>query len=156
MDDVQLQTLRTAIDADPALTAYWAAGNAEAIAQHFRAETTFVVWRTSVTNEEIGDAMNGSEVAGLASLPMQRLQVLAALSNGTQNPSRFDRRDAFDRIFSGAGGQLTRAALAIIWRRLANRGEQLFATGTGSDASPATMTFEGGVTFSDVAAAMRN
>ena len=150
MTPAQLQTLRTAIDADPALTAFVQAGNLNAVLNALNATGTVTVWRTSVTNEEIGDAMNGSEVAGLASLPMQRLQVLAALSNGTQNPSRFDRRDAFDRIFSGAGGQLTRAALAIIWRRLATMAEGLLATGTGTDAVPATLTLEGDLSLRDL------
>ena len=108
-------------------------------------DPAFILWRTSVTNEEIGDAFNGTEIAGLASLPMQRIQVLAAMSNGTQNPSRFDRRDAFDRIFSGAGGANTRAALAVIWRRFATRAEVLFATGLGSDASPATPGWQGAI-----------
>jgi len=153
MTPEQLQTLRTAIDADPALSALPNNndGNFEIAARLGDAATPeFIVWRTSVSNEEIGDAFNGTEIAGLASLPMQRLQVLAAMSNGTQNPSRFDRRDAFDRIFSGAGGQLTRAALATLWRRAATRGERLFATGTGSDADPATLTHEGAVSINDI------
>ena len=38
-------------------------------------------------------------------------------------------------------------------KRDATRAEKLFSTGTGSDATPATMTFEGSLSYSDVSAA---
>jgi hypothetical protein len=40
-----------------------------------------------------------------------------------------------------------------LWKRLASRVEQLFATGTGSDAVPATLGFEGPISVNDVEAA---
>ena len=154
----QLVTFRAALyaETDPEFVGYREAGQAAPMTEWWNRESSplKIVWRTSVSNEEIGDAMNGTEVAGLSSLNMQRAQMLANYSNGTQNPSRFDRRDAFDRIFSGAGGQNTRAALAVVWRRAATRFEQLFATGTGSDASPGTLGYEGRITWHDVNAAL--
>lgn len=152
----QLQALKAAIQADPALSSQpMTSAGALFIADTFNAQASpaFTVWKTSVTNEAIGDAMNGTEIAGLSSLGMQRLQVLAAYSGGTQNPSRADRRAAFDAVFSGAGGNITRPALAALWRRLATRAEKLFATGTGSDASPATLVFEGTLSSETVQAA---
>ena len=152
----QFAILKAAILADPVLTAQPNnEDGAFTIAAAFNATAVpdFWVFKTRVTNEEIGDAMNGTEITGLASLPMQRLQVLGAYSNGTQNPSRADRRAAFDQVFSGAGGATTRASLAVLWRRLATRAEKLFATGTGSTGSPATMSFEGALTFAEVLSA---
>jgi hypothetical protein len=152
----QYAALKAAILADPALAALPAnEDGAFAIAAAFNSNATpdFWVYKTSVSNEAIGDAMNGTEIAGLLNLPMQRLQVLAAYSGGTQNPSRADRRAAFDQVFSGAGGAMTRASLAVLWRRLATRAEKLYATGAGSTGSPATMTFEGSLTFAEVLSA---
>lgn len=119
------------------------------------ATPTFTVWRTSVKNDDIGDAMNGTEVAGLTSADLARLQVLAAYSGGSQNPSRADRRAAFDAVFSGAGGANTRTALAALWRRAATRAEKLLATGIGTDPSPATLGAEGLITPQQMSDALR-
>jgi len=154
----QLTTLNTSITADPALNALPASpDNAAAIANAYNAAAAGpnnVCWKTVVSNEEIGDAMSGTEIAGLSALNMQRAQMLSNYSNGTQNPSRADRRAAFDAVFSGAGGAITRAALAILWKRTMTRVEKLYATGTGSTASPATLVVEGSIDYHDVNLAM--
>jgi hypothetical protein len=144
----QQSTLRTLVLAEPSLATARQNGDDQAIANWLNANALpdHWVYKSSVTNEEIGDAMNGTEIAGLASLAMQRAQMLANYSNGTQNPSRFDRRDAFARIFSGAGGATTRAALEVLWRRLASVAEKALATGAGSTGSPATAGWEGKIT----------
>ncbi len=41
-----------------------------------------------------------------------------------------------------------------MWKRTATRGEKVFATGTGSDASPATLNYEGAISYNDVKDAM--
>lgn len=127
------------------------AGDAAGLRTWLNTAGTFVVWRTNVTNDELGDAMNGTEVAGLSSLNMQRLQVLAAYSGGSQNMARADRRAAFDAVFSGAGGATTRAAMAVLWKRSALRVEQALATGTGTTGTPGLLTFEGAVSEVDAA-----
>jgi len=53
-------------------------------------------------------------------------------------------------VFSGAGGATTRANLTAISKRDATRIEKLLATGTGSDAVPAVMAFEGNVSYQDI------
>lgn len=151
LSDAQKTTIRTFACADTATARPMVlAGDTESLRAWLNATGTFVVWRTNVTNDELGDAMNGTEVTGLSSLNMQRLQVLAAYSGGSQNMSRADRRAAFDGVFSGAGGTITRASMAVIWKRNAARAEQALATGTGSTAVPGTMTFEGQVSGPDV------
>ena len=154
----QLVVFRAAIAAetDPEFVSYRDAGLAAPMTEWWNrpASPEKIVWRTAVSNDEIGDAMNGTEVASMSSLNMQRAQMLANYSSGFQNPSRFDRRDAFDRIFSGAGGQNTRAALAVLWRRTTNRVEALFAVGTGTDASPATLDYEGRISELDISRAV--
>lgn len=117
------------------------------------ASPSFTVWRTLVSIKEVGDKFNGTELAGMTTANQTRLQTIALFSAGGINASLLDRRQMFDDIFSGAGGVTTRANLLILWKRLATRLEKLFATGTGSDASPATMTFEGGIGYQDILAA---
>lgn len=152
----QLQTLKNDIAADPVLNAQ--PNNSDgafaiAAAYNLPASPTFTVWKTNVSIREVGDNMVGTELAGLSSLNHTRLLTVVTLSTGGINPSLADRRAFFDDIFSGAGGAQTRAKLLILWKRPATRAEKLFATGTGSDASPATMTFEGNLSFQHVEAA---
>lgn len=128
---------------------YVIAGDANSLRAWFNAPGSFIVWRTSVTNDELGDAMNGTDVAGLSSLNMQRLQVLAAYSGGSQNMSRADRRAAFDAVFSGAGGAATRAAMAVLWKRPSLRVEQALATGTGTTQTPGRLVYEGELSQTD-------
>jgi hypothetical protein len=153
----QRATLKTAIQAEPSLAAALTAGDDVTVAGWLNAprSPSFTVWRTSATVQQVGEAMVSTAVAGLTTANTSRLQVMAAYSAGTFNPSRADTRAAFDDVFSGSAGASTRSNLAALWRRLATRAEALLATGTGSDASPATLTAEGSCSTSDVAQILR-
>ncbi len=102
------------------------------------ASPTWTTWKKSVPINDVGDAFNGTELAGLTTGNQQRLQTVAVYAGAGVNPSLADRRQCFDDIFSGAGGATTRANLLALWKRLATFAQKLFSTGTGSDASPAT------------------
>lgn len=110
----------------------------------------FVVWKTNVSITDVGKNFNGTELAGLTTGNQTRLQTLAVFLKDGINPSLASNRAFFDDVFSGAGGTNTRAALLALWKRPAKLIEKIFATGTGSDAVPATLTFEGEVTIFDV------
>jgi len=114
------------------------------------ASPNFTVWKTNVAINDVGQKFNGTELAGLTSLNHTRLQTLATYLILGVNPSLPDTRQFFDDIFSGTGGATTRANLLTLWKRLATRAEKLYATGTGTDPAPATLTFEGAVSYSDV------
>ena len=150
----QVAVLRANILADPVLIAKcvpFGDGPFDiAVAYNLLKSPLFTVWRTRVTNDELGDAMNGTEVTGLTSIKLQSLQVLSAYSGGTQNMGRLDRRAAFDAVFSAAGGVITRASMLIVWKRPATRSEALFATGTGTDAVPGALVVEGALSLTDV------
>ena len=110
------------------------------------AAPAFTLWRKAVPLAEIAVSLNGTELAGLSTLNHTRLQTVITLVNasGGANPSVADQRAFWNDIFSGAGGTNTRAALLVIWKRLASNIEKLFATGTGSDAVPAISAFPDG------------
>lgn len=103
------------------------------------ASPAWTVWKTLVPIVEVGNAFNGTEFAGLTSLNVTRLQGIADYSAMGINPSLADRRQLFDDVFSGAGGATTRASLLVLWKVTVSNLLKLFSTGTGSNASPATV-----------------
>lgn len=153
MTPQQLATLKADIlvnFADPQQWPNTPDGNfAVAAAYNATAAPSFTVWKSSASLAAVGDAFNGAELGNLSTINTSRLQAIAAffMQRGV-NPSRADTRQMFDDIFSTGG--VTKAALLALWKRFATRAEKLFATGTGTDVSPATLVFEGNVTGSDV------
>lgn len=153
LTQAQLTTLKADILADPVLNAKPMNSDGAfdiAKAYNTQASPNFTVWKSNVTINDVGKAFNGTELAGLTTGNQTRLQTLAQYLAGGVNPSIIGNRQFFDDVFSGAGGTNTRANLLALWKRLATRGEKLFATGTGSDAVPATPTFEGQISYQDV------
>ena len=153
LTQAQLTTLKADIAADPVLSLVpeTADGSATvAAAYNLNANPPFTVWKTNVSITEVGNNIVATDLAGLSTLNSTRLQTVVILSQGGINASLPDRRAFFDDIFSGAGGAATRAKLLVLWKQHATRAEKLYATGTGSDASPATMTWEGAIVMQDV------
>jgi opacity protein-like surface antigen len=154
LTQAQLQTLKTFINTVPAWaalpnnsdTAFFIAGELNKAAV-----PAFVVWRTNVTADEIGNAWVGTDIDGMAALNMQRLQLLLASSpSGVFDMSRVDRRAGFENPFGTNQNNASRVAMRAVWKRAATVAEKLYATGTGSDASPGTMTFTGVVSYPEV------
>lgn len=160
----QLTALKNDIDADPSLSSLAnTPDNNQAIATVYNAEASpaFHVYRTRVMESEYTDS-NGVDVANGNATTTWSWTVFINRSVGEReawsrmfqrtfvNPSAANVRQAFADIFSGAGGATQRNHLAVLSLRKATRAEKLFATGTGSFASPATMGFEGALTYQDV------
>lgn len=125
-------------------------GNAAIAALYKVTVPTFIVWKTRVAINEIGMAFDSAELAGRVAADQQRLQTIAVYLAAGVNPALAPNRAFFDDIFSGSGGVATRANLLALWKRPAKRVEKLFATGTGTSASPATLVVEGDLTGTDV------
>lgn len=117
----------------------------------------FTVWKTNVRIGDAGKAFNGVELAGLTAASQVRLTTIAHFFFEGVNPSLPDMREMFDNIFTGPGGVTTRPKLLALWKRPASRIEKLFAglPGSGTNADPATMTFEGNISLNDVFEARR-
>lgn len=155
LTDAQLPTLKTAIAAetDPTFVQNRNAGATGAMATFYNTNhPTFIVWKTLVALGDIGKAMDGAEAAGLTTANNTRLQVRAAFMASGENPSVAGTRFFYDDVFSTGG--VTKAALLVLWKRAAKRGERLYATGTGSDASPGQLVFQGDITNDDVVRAL--
>ena len=153
LNSTQLAALKTAINGN----ATWAAFpmnsdgyfNLAALLNQ-AAAPAFIVWKTNVPIGDVGKAFNGTELAGLTTANQTRLQTIALYLTDGVNPSLSDNRAFFDDVFSGAGGTNTRTALAALWKRSATSAEKIFAAGTGTTGSPATLVFEGAVSASEV------
>lgn len=150
MTPAQLATLKANILASPDLATFPNnSDGAFAIAALYNidASPAFTVWKTSVSLQEImSNGFRWTDVDGLSAAKYRTWDLMNSLGN--IDPSKPNVRQGI-RDCWGAGSQQENAILPHL-KRLATRGEKLFATGTGSDASPATMTFEGSISYQDV------
>lgn len=156
----QLATLKADIAADPVLsTLPHTPDDALAIAAIYNTIVSpeFIVWRTEVTEDEFTDLTSAEGTswnwsAFIARSQGERDGWARMFTRGFINPARPNVRQAIIDIFSGTqnSAPAQRAHCAAIGKRPATRAEQLFSTGTGSVAAPATMTIDAPLTHYDV------
>lgn len=150
MTPEQLADLRAAILADPVLSAFPEnSDGAFAIADELNkiASPDFIVWRTSVTIRGImSNGFRWTDVDSLTAQKYRTWEQFVALNE--INPSKANIRQGLRDCWGNGSAQET--AIMPHLKRKATRAEKLFASGAGSDASPATMTFEGLLTYQDV------
>lgn len=150
----QLIAFKADIQADPVLNAE--PNNSDgafaiALAYNSIAIPQFVVWKSNVSSADAKSAMVWTEYIGRSVGERDAWQFM--LADNTINAGDPNVRQGIQDIFSGPQGAGSRIALVAIAKRDATRAEALFATGTGIDASPAALTFEGVLSFRDVSAA---
>jgi len=152
----QYLTLKAAIAAetDPTFVAARLAGALGPMVDFYNTAGAFIVWKTNVRINDIGDAFNGAELGNLTGANQTRLQTIAQFSPNGVNPSLADRRQFFDDVFSSAA--TTKAALLALWKRAARRGEALYATGTGTALTPGSLVFEGTFSQPDIVLAINS
>lgn len=166
LSPAQLATLKAYIDGQPDLSVIPnTTDGAVAIADllDLVASPDFLVWRTSVSRDELvgSTSVDGTSFSwtgsGFITRSVGERDAFAAIfsSAGTVNPSMLSVRQAFNDIFSGATAPApaNRTHLLTVARRKANRGERVFATGTGSTASPGLLVVEGSISAQDVMSA---
>lgn len=156
----QLAALKAAIEADGTLNAFPNnSDGAFAIAALLNQEASpaWVVWKTSVTRKEI--LQNGFDWTRLDNLSVGKARVWSDIFvDGVINAGKANVRAGIDSVWVGTAADLAvRAAVYVHCKRNATRAQKLFSTGTGSDATPATMdeniddSFQ--LSFSDVQSA---
>lgn len=115
----------------------------------------FTVWKSSVTRREI--LQNGFDWTRLDNLSVGKARVWSDIFAGvddhgesTLNPSKLNVRTGIESVWVGTAADLAvRAAVFAHCKRTATVAEKVLAIGTGSDAVPATMTFEGEINLQD-------
>ena len=142
-----------------------------AVAALFNQPSTFVVWATTTGADVMSDAIvwanmtptdapDGTQAWLDRAMACQgkqfNLQLLLAsrdrISTGKTNV-RAGFQDALTNVPSGAGGATVSAGwvtMKTVMQRFATRAESVFATGTGTAATPGVLVWEGNVGYQDV------
>lgn len=153
MTTAQLVTLKAAIDADPTLSSLaHNDDNAIETARQFNltAVPNFIVWKTNVDpNEIMKNGMNWTRVDNLSVGKARIWDWLTRL--GTFDASKENVRAGIDATWVGTAADLAvRASVYTHCKRPCTKGEKLYATGAGTDASPATLGYEGNIGMQEV------
>lgn len=155
----QITQLRAAIlaEVDPVFVAFRTQGATGQMAEWLNQASTFVVWKTEVSEQEIQrstspEATTWSWPAFIARTIQEQNGWARMFAVGTVNPSLANVRQGFADIFSGStnSAPAQRTHLQAMCKRFASRGEKIFATGTGTTAAPGLLGFEGKITDYDV------
>jgi len=116
------------------------------------ASPQWVIWRSQVLQDEI--MQNGFDWTRVDNLGVGSARVWEWMFSNSErsfNPSRPNVRAGIEAVWKGTSADLAvRAAVYVHCKRDATRIEKLLSTGTGSTATPATMGFEGPVSYQDV------
>ena len=156
----QQATLKAFVEADPVLNTFPHNGDgATDIAIALKAEFSpaFVVWKTAVSLQEItqDDAFNWTRVDNLTVGKARIWEYLFGI-NKSINAAKANVRAGIDATWVGTQADLdVRTAIYTHLKRNANVLEKLFATGTGTTASPGAMTIDGQLNYQDVLVAMQ-
>lgn len=153
----QQAALKAYVEADPTLNSRpHTYDGAYTLAEDLRAVASpdFIVWKTSVSIDEI--MRNGMDWARVDNLSVGKARIWDWMGRlGSFDASKVNIRAGIDATWVGTAADLAvRATVYTHCKRKANRIEKLFATGTGSDASPGTMVIEGGVDYREIYSAM--
>lgn len=148
----QQVTLKAAILADSALNQIYTDGDLGALASALNADSSTIVWRTSVTKDEI--MQNGFDWVEVDNLTVGKARIWEWLFDNattTINPSKANVRAGITECWKGTAAKL--AVQAVVFghcRRPATVLEKLFATGTGTTVSPALLGAEGDISWYDL------
>lgn len=107
------------------------------------ADPAFIVWKTSVDPDEI--MRNGMDWARVDNLTAGKARIWEWMTKlGSFNASKANVRAGIDATWVGTAADLAvRAQVYSHCKRPATIIEKILATGTGTDASPAIMGYEG-------------
>ena len=117
--------------------------------------SNFIVWKTTVNMDEI--MRNGMDWARVDNLTVGKARIWDWIGRlGSFNASKVNIRAGIDAAWVGTAVDLAvRAVVYTHCKRKANILEKLLATGTGTDADPATMSVEGTLGYQEVQDLMR-
>ena len=125
------------------------ANNEVAAWYNLQASPNYLIYRTTVPVAEV--MLNGFDWTRVDNLSVGKARIWEWINqSGGFNPSKTNIRAGIDACWTGTAPDLAvRAAVYVHCKRPASRLEKLFATGSGTDASPSVMVVEGAITYSD-------
>lgn len=126
------------------------------VARLLNLPSTFVVWKRSVSQDEImQNGFNWTQVDNLTAGKARIWEWLFQNPMRSINPSKANVRAGIVECWSGTSER--NAVQAVVLghcKRVAAVAERYFATGTGTDATPGNLVFEGTVSIDDIGAAL--
>ena len=151
MTPAQLTTLKAAIlaETDPAFAELRQVGAVGAMADFYNADASpsYYAWRSTYSPDMIRDAITNG-ITQLDALTGSKRDSLLWWAQGTHDARRPAVQSAINDL---CGSQnVLKSAVTDGAKRLALRGERLFATGIGTLASPGVLVYEGQVSNDDV------
>jgi hypothetical protein len=147
LTDAQKLTLKADILANGDTNALYQIGDLSGLSALYNADAApaFIVWRTEVLQDEV--MLNGFDWTRVDNLSVGKARIWEWMFSNAErkiDASKPNIRAGIDATWVGTAADLAvRAAVYVHCKRPASRLEKLFATGTGSDAVPATMGVEG-------------
>jgi hypothetical protein len=155
MNNAQLSAFKAAILAETNASVVagraGATRNYEAVANFYRADSSVIVWKSSVSKTELLEAVADS----VAALTADQKNTFALLQTG--EVVACDRARVRNALFALFPTGAVNTRLVALFKRPANRGEALSATGgAGTDADPHNLRFEGDPSAALVDAALRS
>ena len=146
LTSTQLSTLKAAALADQTASQYLANGNDNELADWFNQPQTFVVWRSKLTPGQARSAIikGATQLDGLT---VGKRDSLFYLVSGDLDVSDAAVRTAIDDL-CGTQNQL-KGYLTAAQKRTTTRAEKTLASGTGTDATPANLGWEGWLSGND-------
>jgi hypothetical protein len=177
----QLATLKAAIlaETDAAFVTARSQGATGTMAEFYRQPSSpaFYVWKTDAATSDIYDAVDWAKMtpadapdgtaiytnrALLCQAKQLNLQILLQgrdRVDATKLKVRQGLTDSLQNVPAGVGGALLDAGWipvkGTLYRQV-NRGERLFATGTGTTGVPGLAVFAGAISSDDVSSALSN
>ena len=179
MTESELIALKAALlaDTDQAVIDAVAIGNATEIVRLYNLPSETIVWRTSVPVPEVFDAIVWANMTP-ASVPdgtalwtnrnlqcqskqlaLQTILMGREQINATKANIRAGLQDALTAIPSKSDGSNQAAgwlAVVPVLKRAATKAEAVYVTGTGTDAAPGLLVWEGQININDVGAALNS
>lgn len=158
LTDAQKQALAAAIRAstDPAVVAALAIRDDVTLVTWCNAPSAFIVWKSRVTQDEI--MQNGFDWVRVDNLSVGKARIWEWLFDNAQssiNPSKPNVRAGIDECWKGTAADLAvRAAVYVHCKRPATNAEAVFATGTGTDATPGDLVLDGNVGATEMSQAL--
>lgn len=148
----QLTALRAAALADQTAAAFFVApGSAAGLQTYLNEASPFIVWRSSVTQDEI--MQNGFDWTRVDNLSVGPARVWEWMFNNegrSINPSKANVRAGIEAVWRGTQADLNvRAAIYVHCKRAASKAEKMLAGGTGTTENPGLLTFEGEISSLD-------
>src|SRR5574338_348425 len=152
LTDPQMQTLKALAAADPTASTYFDGNHDVELAAWFNAvaDANIYVWRSNVTDREVqaDPAFDWTRVDNLTTGKARIWEYMFKFRNIT--PSQSNIRTGIAAVWVGTAAYLAvQAAVLAKCKANPSRAVKALATGAGTSATPAVMTYEGTVSVGE-------